>query len=201
MKIQLQVIIPCGRAHYVDIKPVYDYVLQAGKSKKIVAFAFETFFRDNQYLVDLTNYTGIYETIYYHFVEGCSAEGEIESPDDEILCTWKFLVDYKPVNFEQLKNALEFCIGITEKRQIETYESKNVLWYCINNDMSYHKATRSFCADGDGIVTLEEIDGFFNLVDQGTHIKKLGRDLSVSLQVAENYLHANYRTIFDDCLK
>ena len=85
--------------------------------------------------------------------------------------------------------------------QFTLHESKNVLWYGVVRDPQYDKASRSFCADGDGIVTLEEIDGFFNLVDQGTHIKKLGRDLSVSLQIAENYLHANYRAIFDYCLK
>jgi hypothetical protein len=79
--------------------------------------------------------------------------------------------------------------------------AQKTLWYSVPGLASEPQGiTRYLCADGDGIVTLEEIDGFFNLVDQGTHIKKLGRDLSNALRVAESYLHTNYRAIYETCL-
>lgn len=80
-----------------------------------------------------------------------------------------------------------------------THKSKNVVWYELGSNPACKAVTRHFCADGDGIVTVEEINGFFNLYDQGEHIKKLGRDLPVALQVGEHYLHANYREIYNCC--
>lgn len=79
--------------------------------------------------------------------------------------------------------------------------TQKTLWYSVQGLANEPQGiTRYLCADGDGIVALEEIDGFFNLVDQGTHIKKLGRDLSNALRVAESYLHTNYRAIYETCL-
>jgi hypothetical protein len=87
-------------------------------------------------------------------------------------------------------------------KQFAIFESKNTAWYCIDNpEPDYKGVSRYFCADGDGIVEIQEINGFYNLVDQGTHIRKTGSDLPKALQVAENYLHTHYRGIFDDCRK
>ena len=77
-------------------------------------------------------------------------------------------------------------------------ESHKVAWLNCGHYVAQPWVDCSYCADGDGIVTLELIGGFFNLVDQGTHIKKLGADLSKSLKAAESYLHTNYRQIYDD---
>jgi hypothetical protein len=77
-------------------------------------------------------------------------------------------------------------------------ESHKVAWLNYGKHPSLPRVECVYCADGDGIVTLELIGGFFNLVDQGTHIKKLGADLSQALKVAEHYLYTNYRQIYDD---
>jgi hypothetical protein len=77
-------------------------------------------------------------------------------------------------------------------------ESQNVAWLNYGYSAGFPRAETSYCADGDGIVTVELIDGFYNLFDQGTHIKKLGRDLSLALKQAEHYMHRCYRQIYDD---
>lgn len=202
MHIQLQVTIPSGEFVNLDIRPVYETVLQGGQHRKIVAPMLDVFERSYDYMSKFTGYRGAFETVHYCYVEGDMTTGEIESSDDEILATWKFLVNGEPVSFDQLKEALEFRIGITKSKKLETYESKKTIWYCIDNyDGFPHGVSRSFCADGDGIVEIREINGFYNLIDQGTHISKTGSDLPKALQVAENYLHTHYRGIFDDCRK
>jgi hypothetical protein len=77
-------------------------------------------------------------------------------------------------------------------------ESHNVQWLNCGFNAGFPRAAVTYCADGDGIVTVELIDGFYNLFDQGTHIKKIGRDLSLALKQAENYMHRCYRQIYDD---
>jgi hypothetical protein len=77
-------------------------------------------------------------------------------------------------------------------------ESHKVAWVNYGYYVAQPWVDCSYCADGDGIVTLEQRGDFYHLVDQGTHIKKLGADLSQALKVAENYLHTNYRQIYDD---
>lgn len=202
MNIQLQVNLPSGESTKIGIKPVYETVLQGGQHKKIVAPMLDVYDRSYDYMSKFTGYRGAFETVHYCYVEGSFVTGEIESSDDEILATWKFLVNGEPVNFDQLKEALEFRIGITKSKKLETYESNKTIWYCIDYfEIDYKGVSRSFCADGDGIVEIREINGFYNLVDQGTHISKTGSDLPKALQVAENYLHTHYRGIFDDCRK
>lgn len=202
MHIQLQVTIPNGESVNLDIRPVYETVLQGGQHKKIVAPMLDVYERSYDYMSKFTGYRGAFEVVHYCYVEGDMTTGEIESSDEEILATWKFLVNGEPVSFDQLKEALEFRIGITKSKKLETYESKKTIWYCIDNyDGFPHGVSRSFCADGDGIVEIREINGFYNLIDQGTHISKTGSDLPKALQVAENYLHTHYRGIFDDCRK
>jgi hypothetical protein len=77
-------------------------------------------------------------------------------------------------------------------------ESHKVAWKNLGFYVAQPWVDCSYCADGDGIVTLEQRGDFYHLVDQGTHIKKLGRDLSQALKAAENYLHTKYRQIYDD---
>lgn len=77
-------------------------------------------------------------------------------------------------------------------------ESHKVAWLNYGFYVAQPWVNCSYCADGDGIVTLEQRGDFYHLVDQGTHIKKLGANLSQALKAAENYLHTNYRQIYDD---
>ena len=202
MNIQLQVNLPSGDSVKLDITSVFQTVLQGGEHKRIAVPVLDIYDRSYDYMSKFTGYRGAFETVHYCYVEGEMTTGEIESSDDEILATWKFLVNGLPVDFDQLKEALEFRIGITKSKKLETYESNKTIWYCIDYfEADYKGVSRSFCADGDGIVEIREINGFYNLVDQGTHISKIGSDLPKALQAAENYLHTNYRGIFDDCRK
>jgi hypothetical protein len=202
MNIQLQVNLPSGDSVKLDITSVFQTVLQGGEHKRIAVPVLDIYDRSYDYMSKFTGYRGAFETVHYCYVEGEMTTGEIESSDDEILATWKFLVNGLPVDFDQLKEALEFRIGITKSKKLETYESNKTIWYCIDYfETDYKGVSRSFCADGDGIVEIREINGFYNLVDQGTHISKTGSDLPKALQVAENYLHTHYRGIFDDCRK
>jgi hypothetical protein len=84
------------------------------------------------------------------------------------------------------------------KHSLIVPESHKVGWKNLGHYVARPWIDCEFCADGDGIVNVEQRGDFYHLVDQGTHIKKLGADLSQALKVAEHYLHTNYRQIYDD---
>ena len=77
-------------------------------------------------------------------------------------------------------------------------ESHKVAWLNYGFYVAQPWVDCSYCADGDGIVTLEQRGDCYHLVDQVTHIKKLGDNLSQALKAAEYYLNTNYRLIYFD---
>ena len=62
--------------------------------------------------------------------------------------------------------------------------------------------SRTYCADGDGFVSLTEQRDFelwFGLDEQGSPVGEIhGKTLEEALEVAQNYLAANYNAIFQD---
>ena len=200
MNIQLEVTLPNGQSTVVDIKPVFEHVMQGGQKKKIVAPMLDTFETNYRKLSVFTNYRGAFEVIHYHYVEGSFVTGEIEGLDDEILATWKFLVDGKSVDFDQLKTALERRIGISETRVIPTIKSSSLTWQIFPSNPEIDGSDgliNTYCADGDGIVVvLECADGHFYLVDQDTDIGDLGADKMIALEKAQTYLQTTYSDIY-----
>ena len=87
---------------------VTDWVRKAGEAIPVVCPWLVNFHANYAVLNDFTGYRGAFEVIRYHFLEGCSADGEIESSDDEILATWQFLADGKPVSYDTLQALTRF---------------------------------------------------------------------------------------------
>jgi len=200
MNIQLQVNLPSGKSTVVDIKPVFEHVMQGGQKKKIVAPMLDTFETAYDHISDFTGYRGAFEVIHYQYVEGSFVTGEIESSDDEILATWKFLVNGEPVNFDQLKEALEYSIGITKSKKIETIESSSLTWQIFPSNPETDGSdglVNTYCADGDGVVVVLESDnGHFYLVDQEVDVCDLGTDKMTALEKAQTYLQTTYSDIY-----
>ena len=56
----------------------------------------------------------------------------------------------------------------------------------------------SYCADGDGFVSVELlVDGSIRLLDQGDYMKDLSPNLEEAIQQATNYLCDEYPNIYD----
>lgn len=199
MHIQLQVTIPNGESVNLDIRPVYETVLQGGQHKKIVAPMLDVFERSYDYMSKFTGYRGAFEVVHYCYVEGDMTTGEIESSDDEILATWKFLVNGKPVSFDQLKESLEYLMGITKSKKIETIESSSLTWQiCPSNpetDGSDGLVNTYFIQGNGNVDVLESENGHFYLVDQEVDVCDLGTDKMVALEKAQEYIQATYNDI------
>jgi hypothetical protein len=99
MTIQLEITSPNGESTKVGIKAGKDRVLQGGKTKIIAVPCLDEF-------EVVPDHRWAFEVAYFCYVEGNMVEGDIESSDDEILATWKFLVDGKSIGFAQLEKAL-----------------------------------------------------------------------------------------------
>lgn len=57
-----------------------------------------------------------------------------------------------------------------------------------------------YCADGDGIVTVVEADGFFFVNDQGEPVSKHD-SLRAALMSAQATLATNYPAVYESCVK
>lgn len=199
MNIQLEVTLPNGQSTVVDIKPVFEHIMQGGQKKKIVAPMLDTFETTYDHLSDFTGYRGAFEVVHYCYVEGDMTTGEIESSDDEILATWKFLVNGKPVSFDQLKESLEYLMGITKSKKIETIESSSLTWQiCPSNpetDGSDGLVNTYFIQGNGNVDVLESENGHFYLVDQEVDVCDLGTDKMIALEKAQEYIQATYNDI------
>lgn len=199
MNIQLEVTIPNGQSTVVDIKPVFEHIMQGGERIKIVAPMLDTFETAYDHLSDFTGYRGAFEVIHYHYVEGSFVTGEIVTSTVQTLATWKFLVDSKPVDFEELKEALEYSMGITKSKKIETIESSSLTWQiCPSNpetDGSDGLINTYFVHGNGNIDVLESVNGHFYLVDQEIDVCDLGTDKMIALEKAQEYIEATYSDI------
>jgi hypothetical protein len=87
--------------------------------------------------------------------------------------------------------------------QIKTIDSSSLEWEIFPNDGGV-----TYCADGDGFVTLEEtineFDGtpWWTLCDQGGPVGEFGTDepktLAEALEFAQNYMATEYSELFQD---
>jgi len=87
--------------------------------------------------------------------------------------------------------------------QIKTINSSSLEWEIFPNDGGV-----TYCADGDGFVTLEEtineFDGtpWWTLCEQGDPIGEFGTDepktLAEALEFAQNYMATEYSELFQD---
>jgi hypothetical protein len=159
----------------------------------------DTFETAYDHISDFTTYRGAFEVIHYLYIEGSLVTGEIETSDDEILATWKFLVNGEPVNFDQLKEALEYSIGITKSKKIETIESSSLTWQiCPSNpetDGSDGLVNTYFVHGNGNVDVLESVNGHFYLVDQEVDVCDLGTDKMIALEKAQEYIEATYSDI------
>ena len=88
-----------------------EWIQKGGKTIPIGCPWLVDFDSSYETLDDFTGYRGTFEVVHYNFIEGCSADGDIESSDYEILATWQFLVDGKPANYEDLQVFPRFTVS------------------------------------------------------------------------------------------
>lgn len=108
-KIELEVKNPQGVTKRFTCDMTAEVVWKRGKGEIVPCPWLVHFHANYDALDDFTGYRGAFAVIHYNYLEGCATEGEIESSDDEVLATWKFLADGKPVTYEQLSNV---CVEI-----------------------------------------------------------------------------------------
>lgn len=89
-------------------------------------------------------------------------------------------------------------------RRLKTIDSSQITWTIYPGDLGCN--VRSFCADGDGMVVVEEYaDNVYALCDQNDRIE-LWRDvetpeqLAAILEVAQEHLRVNYPEVYEDAM-
>jgi hypothetical protein len=87
--------------------------------------------------------------------------------------------------------------------KLQTIKSSKITWYVLDG-AEWLDFVKCYCADGDGILQLEEHkDGSYALNDQGEIVKtwtnvSSNEDFLAILELAQSYLAATYHEIFED---
>jgi hypothetical protein len=89
-------------------------------------------------------------------------------------------------------------------KRLKTIDSSKITWTIYPGDLGCN--VRSFCADGDGIVVVEEYaDNVYALCDQNDRVQvwrdvETPEQLAAVLEVAQAHLEANYPEIYEDAM-
>jgi hypothetical protein len=88
--------------------------------------------------------------------------------------------------------------------RLKTIDSSKITWTIYPGDLGCN--VRSFCADGDGMVVVEEYaDNVYALCDQNDRLQ-MWRDvvtpeqLAAILEVAQAHLEANYPEVYESAM-
>jgi len=89
-------------------------------------------------------------------------------------------------------------------KRFKTIDSSKITWTIYPGDLGCN--VRSFCADGDGMVVVEEYaDNIYALYDQDERLGfwrdvKTPDQLAKILEIAQDYLQANYQEVYEDAM-
>ena len=89
-------------------------------------------------------------------------------------------------------------------RRLKTIDSSKITWTIYPGDLGCN--VRSFCADGDGMVVVEEYaDNVYALCDQNDRVQvwrdvETPEQLAAVLEVAQAYLEANYPEVYESAM-
>lgn len=70
-------------------------------------------------------------------------------------------------------------------------------WLAVDGDINNEGFVRAYCADGDGIVTVEQYaDDYFSIIDQGEPVATFTA-IDDAIARAESYIADNYPNLFN----
>jgi hypothetical protein len=88
--------------------------------------------------------------------------------------------------------------------RLKTIDSSKITWTIYPGDEGC--SIRTFCADGDGIVTVEEhADNVYSLYDQNDRLQtwhgvETPEQILAILEVAQAHLEANYSEVYESAM-
>jgi hypothetical protein len=89
-------------------------------------------------------------------------------------------------------------------KRLKTFDSSKITWTIYPGDLGCN--VRSFCADGDGMVVVEEYaDNVYALCDQNDRVQvwrdvETPEQLAAVLEVAQAHLEANYPEVYESAM-
>jgi hypothetical protein len=110
-KLELEVQNPQGVTKRFTCDMTTEWVLKGGKQIPVACPWLVNFDATYEQLDNFTDYRGTFEVIHYNFLEGFTVTGEIETSDDEVLATWKFLIDGKTADIEALQAFPRYTVS------------------------------------------------------------------------------------------
>jgi hypothetical protein len=105
--LSLEIILSNGDKKVFPLSLTSQTVSKGGKQISIVT-PWLTDFEDSYLAIDIfTNHVGTFEIVNYCFVEGCMTSQTIDDDDDNVLASYRILLDGNPVTYEQIQNLSE----------------------------------------------------------------------------------------------
>lgn len=89
-------------------------------------------------------------------------------------------------------------------KRLKTFDSSKITWTIYPGDLGCN--VRSFCADGDGMVVVEEYaDNVYALCDQNDRLQtwhnvETPEQLAAILEVAQTHLEVNYPEVYEGAM-
>ncbi len=110
-KIQLEVKNQHGATKRFTCDMTTEWVWKGGKHIPVACPWLVDFDSNYELLDNFIGYRGTFGVIHDDFLEGPFATGEIETSEEEVLATWKFLVDGKPADIEELQELRRYTVS------------------------------------------------------------------------------------------
>jgi hypothetical protein len=110
-KLELEVQNPQGIIRRFTCDMTTEWVWKGGKNLPVACPWLVDFDSNHELLDNFTGYRGTFEVIHYNVLEGGFFTGELESSNDEVLATWKFLIDGKPASTKKLESFPRYTVS------------------------------------------------------------------------------------------
>ena len=110
-KLELEVRNPQGVTKRFACDMTTEWVWKGGNHIPVACPWLVDFDSSYESLDDFTGYRGTFEVIHYIFLEGPFVTGEIETSEEEVLATWKFLIDGKTADIQALQEFPRYTVS------------------------------------------------------------------------------------------
>ena len=110
-KLELEVQNPQGITKRFTCDMTTEWVWKGGENIPVACPWLVDFDASYELLDNFTGYRGTFEVIHYNVLEGGFTTGELESFNDEVLATWKFLIDGKPASIKELESFPRYTVS------------------------------------------------------------------------------------------
>jgi hypothetical protein len=150
-------------------------------------------------LDQFTNHKNTWELVDYFYVEGLATKGELDHPENEeygisALFSWQILLNGKPASHAEVEEDLNGC-------KTQTINSAKLTWMIFPCE-SFSDCVETYCADGDGIVSIHKrLSGvYYATCEFSEDIQGIYATLEEALAKGEALLLEYYPEVYEEAM-